>query len=99
MAEHQWSPPEHQDITLHQSVSFDPDLAGPLALIDPPEPVWADIRFEQISDKLHLKCVAGRSPPGFSLNSLGSTDALLVARHEAPLYEPMEAVACRCRDR
>ena len=58
MAEHQWSPPEHQDITLHQPVSFDQELAGPLLTIDPPEPVWADIQFEQIPDKLHLKCFA-----------------------------------------
>ncbi|PZF12102.1 hypothetical protein DEJ25_09755 [Curtobacterium sp. MCPF17_011] len=58
MAEHQWSPPEHQDVTLHQPVGFDPELAGPLTPIDPPQPVWADIKFEQIPEKLHLKCFA-----------------------------------------
>lgn len=43
---------------MHQPVSVDPELAGPLVSVDPPEPVWADIEFEQIPDKLHLKCFA-----------------------------------------
>lgn len=58
MAEHQWSPPEHQDVTLHQPVGFDPELAGTLTTVDPPQPVWADIAFEQIPGRLHLKCFA-----------------------------------------
>jgi hypothetical protein len=58
MAEHQWAPPEHPDVTLRQPVSFSADLAGPLTTIDPPQPVWADIAFEQIPDTLHLKCFA-----------------------------------------
>ena len=58
MLEHKWAPPEHQDVTLHQPVNFRHELAGPLTTIDPPEPVWADIKFEQIPDKLHLKCFA-----------------------------------------
>jgi len=58
MAEHQWSPPEHQDITLHQPVSFNPELAGVLAALDPPQPVWADIGFTNIPNVLHLKCFA-----------------------------------------
>jgi hypothetical protein len=58
MAEHQWSPPEHQDVTLHQPVSFDREFAGQLVTVDPPQPVWADIRFEQIPGPLHLKCFA-----------------------------------------
>lgn len=63
MAEHKWSPPEHQDVTLHQPVSFSVELAGELAPIDPAQPVWADIRFEQIPDVLHLKCFAIASSP------------------------------------
>ena len=58
MAEHQWAPPEHPDVTLHQPVSFNAELAGPLTTIDPPQPVWADIAFEQIPSKLHLRCFA-----------------------------------------
>jgi hypothetical protein len=58
MAEHQWSPPEHQDVTLHQPIGFNPELAGTLTPIDPPQPVWADIRFSSIPDVLHLKCFA-----------------------------------------
>ncbi|PYY38839.1 hypothetical protein [Curtobacterium sp. MCPF17_046] len=58
MAEHQWSPPEHQDVTLHQPVGFDWELAGTLVAINPPQPVWADIRFTNIPNVLHLKCFA-----------------------------------------
>jgi hypothetical protein len=58
MAEHQWSPPEHQDVTLHQPVSFVRELAGELVTIGPPQPVWANIAFESIPDVLHLKCFA-----------------------------------------
>lgn len=58
MAEHQWAPPEHPDVTLHQPVSFSAELAGQLTTINPPQPVWADIAFEQIPGKLHLKCFA-----------------------------------------
>jgi hypothetical protein len=50
MAEHQWSPPEHQDVTLHQPIGLDSTSAGPLVLIDPPKPVWADVKFESIQD-------------------------------------------------
>jgi hypothetical protein len=57
-AEHQWSPPEHQDVTLHQPVGVDSTSAGPLVPIDPPKPVWADVQFESIPDVLHLKCFA-----------------------------------------
>jgi hypothetical protein len=58
MAEHQWAPPEHPDVTLHQPIAFRAELAGTLATIDPPRPVWAYIAFEQIPDPLHLKCFA-----------------------------------------
>jgi hypothetical protein len=58
MAEHQWAPPEHPDVTLHQPVDFSPELAGALTPIDPRQPVWADIRFVSIPDVLHLKCFA-----------------------------------------
>ncbi|WIB16288.1 hypothetical protein DEJ34_03905 [Curtobacterium sp. MCPF17_050] len=58
MAEHQWAPPEHPDVTLHQPIGFNPELVGELTTIDPPQPVWADIAFEQIPDTLHLKCFA-----------------------------------------
>jgi hypothetical protein len=58
MAEHQWSPPEHQDVTLHQPVGLDSTCAGQLVGIDPPEPVWADVQFESIPDVLRLKCFA-----------------------------------------
>jgi hypothetical protein len=58
MVEHQWSPPEHQDVTLHQPVGFDRELAGNLVAMDPPQPVWADIRFTNIPGVLHLKCFA-----------------------------------------
>ncbi|WIB16661.1 hypothetical protein DEJ34_05910 [Curtobacterium sp. MCPF17_050] len=58
MAEHQWSPPEHQDVTLHQPVGFDPALAGALTPIGAPQPVWADINFTNIPNVLHLKCFA-----------------------------------------
>lgn len=55
MAEHQWAPPEHPNVTLHQPVGFDPELAGDLTSIDPPQPVGTDIAFEQIPNTLHLK--------------------------------------------
>lgn len=58
MSEHQWSPPEHQDVTLHQPVMFRAELAGVLTLFDSPRPVWAYIAFEHIPDPLHLKCFA-----------------------------------------
>lgn len=58
MAEHQWAPPEHPDFTLHQPVGFDTKLAGALTPVDPPQPAWADIAFEEIPDTLHLKCFA-----------------------------------------
>jgi hypothetical protein len=48
MAEHQWVPPEPRDVTVHQPLGFSAELAGPLTIIDPPRPVWADIAFEQI---------------------------------------------------
>lgn len=58
MAEHQWAPPEHPDVTLHQPIGFNAELAGSLTVIEPPQPVWADIAFEQIPNPLHLKCFA-----------------------------------------
>lgn len=58
MTEHQWSPPEHQDVTLHRPIAFREDLAGTLTTIEPPRPVWAHIAFEQIPGPLHLKCFA-----------------------------------------
>ena len=58
MAEHQWSPTDHQDVTLHQPVGFDRELAGALVTLNPPQPVWADIRFESIPNALHLRCFA-----------------------------------------
>jgi hypothetical protein len=58
MAEHKWAPPEHPDVTLHQPVGFDPELAGELTPIAPPRPVFADIAFATIPDPLHLPCFA-----------------------------------------
>ncbi|MFJ3035567.1 hypothetical protein ACIPC2_14255 [Curtobacterium pusillum] len=39
-------------------MSFSRELAGLLASIDPPQPVYADIAFETIPEKLHLPCFA-----------------------------------------
>ncbi|MFJ7289233.1 hypothetical protein ACIQUC_13020 [Curtobacterium sp. NPDC098951] len=58
MPEHKWAPPEHPDVTLHQPISFDAELAGPLLTIDPPKPVYADIAYGTIPDLLHLPCFA-----------------------------------------
>lgn len=58
MPDHKWAPPEHPDVTLHQPISFDAELAGPLLSIDPPQPVYADIAFKTIPDTLHLPCFA-----------------------------------------
>jgi hypothetical protein len=58
MAEHQWAPPEHPDVTLHQPVQFDLERAGTLEPITPDQPVWADIEYVGFPEVLHLKCFA-----------------------------------------
>lgn len=58
MAEHQWAPPEHPDVTLHQPVQFPTAQANVLEHLDPEQPVWAEIRYEAFPNALRLKCFA-----------------------------------------
>jgi hypothetical protein len=92
MAEHQWSPPEHQDVTLHQPVGFDPELAGVLTPVYPPKPVWADIAFEQIPSTLHLKCFAVASSDVAVLVQTAWQGRLHHGRHTQDTQAPVSAV-------
>lgn len=59
MAEHQWAPPEHQDVPIYAAVSLPLDEVGSPEPIDPPAPVTIDrLEFEQIGVLEHVKAFA-----------------------------------------
>lgn len=49
MVEHQWAPPEHQDVPIYAAESMSLDSIGIPEPVDPPQPVTVrDLRFEAI---------------------------------------------------
>lgn len=58
MIEHQRVPPEHHDVTLHQPVGSDPELADELSTLETPQPVCGNIAFASILDVPDPMCFA-----------------------------------------
>jgi hypothetical protein len=59
MPEHQWSPPEHQDVPIYAADSLPMEQVGSPEPVDPPQPVWIDkLIFEQIGELKKIKAFA-----------------------------------------
>lgn len=59
MPEHQWSPPEHQDVPIYAADSLPMEQVGSPEPVDPPQPVTVrDLRFEQIGVLAEVKAFA-----------------------------------------
>lgn len=59
MIEHQWAPPEHQDVPIYAAVSLPLDQIGGPEAVDPPQPVWIDhLFFEEIGKLQKVKAFA-----------------------------------------